>query len=125
MKAYRFRIDGVFDQEVDLPDSPYLPDFHTFQAPPTQDGHYAIMRGGWILVEGAAPPLEDTSAELAREQNRSIRNQKLRDTDWTQLSDVPLSIQCKADFAVYRQALRDLDMLNPAWPEIPAEEWVA
>lgn len=125
MKAYRFRIDGVFDQEVDFPDSPYLPEFHTFEAPPVQDGHYAVMRNGWVLVEGSAPPIETVSTEYVQQQNRAIRNQKLSDTDWTQLADVPLTADCKTAFAAYRQALRDLDMLDPVWPENPVEEWVA
>lgn len=57
--------------------------------------------------------------------NKATRNAKLSDTDWTQLADVPLTEQCKADFAAYRQALRDADMLEPTWPEMPAEVWNA
>ena len=57
--------------------------------------------------------------------NKSVRNKKLADCDWTQLGDVNLTADCKTAFAAYRQALRDADMLNPAWPEAPVEEWVA
>jgi len=57
--------------------------------------------------------------------NKALRNTKLSATDWTQLGDVPLTAQCKADFADHRQALRELDMLDPVWPDAPAEEWVA
>jgi len=57
--------------------------------------------------------------------NKPIRNAKLAECDWTQISDVNLTDDCKADFAAYRQALRDADMLNPVWPEAPAEVWVA
>lgn len=56
--------------------------------------------------------------------NKALRNTKLDNTDWTQLGDVPLTAQCKADFADYRKALRDADMLDPVWPDAPAEEWV-
>jgi hypothetical protein len=55
--------------------------------------------------------------------NKATRNQKLSATDWTQLGDVPLTAECKTAFADYRQALRDADMLEPVWPEVPAEEW--
>jgi hypothetical protein len=55
--------------------------------------------------------------------NKAIRNTKLDNTDWTQLPDVPITVACLTAFQVYRQALRDLDMLNPVWPEAPAEEW--
>ena len=57
--------------------------------------------------------------------NKSVRNKKLADCDWTQLGDVNLTADCKTAFTTYRQALRDADMLNPVWPEAPAEEWVA
>ena len=57
--------------------------------------------------------------------NKAIRNTKLDNTDWTQLPDVPITVACLTAFQAYRQALRDLDMLNPVWPEEPAEEWVA
>ena len=57
--------------------------------------------------------------------NKSVRNKKLADCDWTQLGDVNLTADCKTAFTTYRQALRDADMLNPVWPDVPAEEWVA
>lgn len=57
--------------------------------------------------------------------NKSIRNTKLAECDWTQIGDVNLTADCKAAFATYRQALRDADMLNPAWPDAPAEEWAS
>lgn len=57
--------------------------------------------------------------------NRDKRNSLLTECDWTQIADVPLTAECKAAFATYRQALRDVDLLNPVWPEKPAEEWVA
>ena len=57
--------------------------------------------------------------------NKALRNTKLDNTDWTQLADVPLTDASKADFVAYRQALRDADMLDPVWPDAPAEEWVA
>lgn len=55
--------------------------------------------------------------------NKSVRNKKLADCDWTQLADVNLTADCKTAFTTYRQALRDADMLNPVWPEAPVEEW--
>ena len=42
---------------------------------------------------------------------QKIRNQRLYlllDSDWTQAADVPLSASKKAEWATYRQALRDL-----------------
>jgi|TARA_R100001460_G_scaffold84318_1_gene125571 hypothetical protein len=39
---------------------------------------------------------------------RARRNRKLADSDWTQAPDSPLSETKKAEWATYRQALRDL-----------------
>ncbi len=57
--------------------------------------------------------------------NKVTRNAKLSECDWTQLPDVPITVACLTAFQAYRQALRDLDMLNPVWPEAPTEEWAA
>jgi hypothetical protein len=49
------------------------------------------------------------------EQAQSVRNQrdqKLKDTDWTQVADAPVD---KAAWATYRQALRDI----PSQPGFP------
>lgn len=49
------------------------------------------------------------------EQAKSVRNQrdqKLKDTDWTQVADAPVD---KAAWATYRQALRDI----PSQPGFP------
>lgn len=54
---------------------------------------------------------------------RSTRTQLLRDSDWTQLADAPLTDGDKASWATYRQALRDIttqpDPLSIAWPQSP------
>lgn len=52
---------------------------------------------------------------------RSSRNQKLTDSDWTQISD---STADKTAWATYRQALRDITLQagfpwNVTWPDAP------
>ena len=66
-----------------------------------------------------APKREQAASESAR----SIRNQKLKDSDWTQLSDSPS--QNKLAWATYRQALRDVPQQSgfPTmidWPVAPS-----
>lgn len=52
-----------------------------------------------------ANPISDLNAwEIVR----SMRNNELTATDWTQMPDSPLSSEKKAEWAVYRQALRDI-----------------
>lgn len=59
---------------------------------------------------------------------RLIRNRLLAQCDWTQAADSPLSDSKKAEWATYRQALRDLpashasenDLTNVDFPDIPS-----
>jgi len=56
---------------------------------------------------------------------RRIRNDLLAMSDWTQLPDNPLTDAKRAEWATYRQALRDLDVdgddpTEPDWPTPPA-----
>jgi len=65
----------------------------------------------------------DSRKENIRQQIRSIRDRYLSLTDFTQLLDVPFSSQVKAEFATFRQQLRDLpsvdDPSSITWPTIP------
>lgn len=55
---------------------------------------------------------------------RAERNRLLAETDYTQLADSPHDAPKKAEYATYRQALRDLpsntvDPENPSYPSKP------
>ena len=55
---------------------------------------------------------------------RQVRNDLLAMSDWTQLPDVALTAAKVAEWATYRQAIRDLDVngIDPAdvdWPTPP------
>lgn len=55
---------------------------------------------------------------------RNYRDYLMTNTDYTQMPDNPLSVEKKAEFAAYRQALRDLPAStdNPdeiVWPVKP------
>lgn len=70
-----------------------------------------------------------TADEIAAETEahwssvRQERNQKLKDSDYTQLGDASLSDADKLNWATYRQALRDVTkQANPnniQWPQKP------
>ena len=54
------------------------------------------------------------------------RDSLLALSDWTQLADAPLTATKKAEWATYRQALRDLpantsDFSNPTYPTEPSD----
>jgi hypothetical protein len=58
---------------------------------------------------------------------RTVRNGLLQECDITQLADAPLTDAKKAEWATYRQALRDMPITNASattyeeitWPEKP------
>ena len=53
---------------------------------------------------------------------RDTRNTLLQISDWTQLPDSPLSPEKKAEWAAYRQQLRDITEQNinsVVWPKEP------
>lgn len=54
---------------------------------------------------------------------RSRRNIMLLESDWTQLSDSPLTDEKRIEWKTYRQALRDItsqsDVFNLSWPTPP------
>ena len=80
--------------------------------------------------------IDMTEAEITERNESNLqylregRDQRLVDSDWTQVSDYPpaifsLSDSEKSQWATYRQALRDLpantpDPADPTWPVAPA-----
>ena len=66
------------------------------------DGNWVIT---WDVVAKTEEELQQQNV-LKAEQVRSERKMKLSKSDYTQISDSP--IQNKQDWAIYRQALRDV-----------------
>lgn len=77
---------------------------------------------------------ESAETEAARDywqELRVLRNQRLTESDWTQVADAPLTEEQKTAWIIYRQALRDLpqnisdpkplvlDPNHPSWPVKP------
>lgn len=62
------------------------------------------------------------SIELARAKRiRFLRNRLLAESDWTQLPDSPFTTEKKAEWATYRQQLRDISSASgfPMTIELP------
>ena len=56
---------------------------------------------------------------------RHMRDTLLKESDWTQFTDSPLSDSKKNEWKIYRQQLRDLPAAssnpeNPGWPTKPS-----
>jgi len=83
----------------------------------------------WVVDEAAQTVTNDQAQadadalESSWDRLRTERNALLDSSDWTQSPDSPLD-EAKAEWATYRQELRDLpasteDPANPTWPEAP------
>lgn len=64
-------------------------------------------------------------AKLEMVAIREERNRLLAESDWTQFTDSPLTSEQKAEWATYRQALRDITTQasvhdDVVWPTKPA-----
>jgi hypothetical protein len=90
---------------------------------------YAISNNGYRCV---TPDMEILPGETVVEQlpaqllvqivgieKKAERSDRLRDCDWTQMPDSPLSTAQRSSWALYRQALRDM----PALPGFPDVAW--
>lgn len=83
-----------------------------------------IQKPNIVALEALAPQRDSDVEQKKWKSLRKERNSRLSSCDWTQLADNSLSVQAKADWQAYRQALRDLpentqDPLNPSWPLEP------
>ena len=85
---------------------------------------------GPVFTDGETTAAEQEAAYKASkdaEQAKSVRtsrDDKLKECDWTQLDDTPLSNTVKATWAIYRQALRDVTTQagfpwTITWPDAP------
>jgi hypothetical protein len=77
----------------------------------------------WVDLGNTSDPA-DVFVEDWDNRGRILRDQKLLATDWTQLPDSPLTTGKKAEWATYRQELRDLpttyiDYSTVVWPTEP------
>lgn len=89
------------------------------------DGIPAVIVTEYHLPTEYTIERSDVTNEHNMAKLRARRKELLLESDWTQLADAPLSSEEKAEWAVYRQALRDLpaqeglDPANPSWPQSP------
>lgn len=78
-------------------------------------------------VERSYPVIDKTAQEIQQDTDnrasevRTQRNEKLRDSDWTQVADTPVD---KVVWATYRQTLRDVTSQSGfpytiTWPDAP------
>lgn len=92
----------VSNQSVASLDDIVLADTHGYI-----QGAYPLSSKKWNgseVVDYTPPYISGTNESLVRQ----LRNQLLIGTDWTQVPDSPLTDAKKAEWATYRQQLRDM-----------------
>lgn len=84
-------------------------------APTLVDGSWVL---GWTVNEKTSEEISEYN-EIVSVNNRSVRNEKLSETDFYALSDVTMSTEMQT----YRQALRDLPTTASNWPHLQDSDW--
>ena len=107
----------------------------TLSEHPEDISTYLYVRGEWVTREPRPSILHHwkdnqwaVNLGLVLEHLRAQRNAKLAVCDWTIMPDSPLSAEKQAEWASYRQALRDVPQNNlnithineVVWPTPPA-----
>lgn len=104
-------VDGIYD------DSLYYIQNNQPVVFPKKPNEYAIF--DWSIHQWVSDINAASSSVL------NTRNKLLYDSDWTQLPNGPLTQEVQQEWAVYRQALRDITTqsgypFNVIWPVPPA-----
>lgn len=79
-----------------------------------------LWQQAWIITDASEEEIYSRTTEQSV-KTRQLRNEKLAECDWTQLTDAPVDT---AAWATYRQELRDLTAQEGfpwevVWPEAP------
>ena len=103
---------------------PIMDEQHRLLLEAQADGKVIAVAGGEVVAQEPPPP---TTGQLLAALRRK-RDRLLRESDYTQMPDYPISSELRAAWAEYRQALRDLpelyanDPASAVWPTLPDEE---
>jgi hypothetical protein len=81
-----------------------------------------VWKQSWVILDEPSQPSGAEVYQMQIEEVRNLRNSLLKESDWTQLGDVPQ--EKKDEWAAYRQQLRDLTKQegfprDVHWPNMP------
>jgi hypothetical protein len=80
------------------------------EAVPDKKGGHTLHYPDALKDEVEAILASDPVKTAKLKRDRIKRNALLKETDWTQIPDVSLAPEKRAEWALYRQKLRDLDL---------------
>jgi len=124
VKSTNGKLDKYQDFAVEADAVSHVSSYGGFVAPNPggQTGYWVVDEDAQTVTnnqdQADADALASSWARL-----RTERDSLLTSSDWTQYNDSPLDDEAKADWAEYREELRDLpesaDPADPTWPEAP------
>jgi hypothetical protein len=137
MKVYNYTEKKIYYSVTDAQPSPaepnkfLIPRNATSIKPPDFDAntHQAYWSGSEWVIQVIPEPEPDPYAKppeiITWERIKMERNSYLRESDWTDLPNAPLSSSVKQNWLNYRQALRDVpqNFSTPesvVWPTKPS-----
>lgn len=88
-------------------------------------GEHVLNEGHTFHEVNDADALQTVNVVSSIDEIRRQRNKLLKASDWTQLSDAPLTPNEKEQWVVYRKALRDIFdsyVGDVVWPEPPISQ---
>ena len=88
------------------------------------EGKFQLSEAEELEIDAQEQAWADGADDRLAAEHRNTRNELLAASDWTVLTDSPLTTAQKTKWKTYRQALRDLpaseDWPNVTFPEEPS-----
>lgn len=110
--------DPEYNKYVAIVEGELFEERRKYPTQPTKFHEWDVVTEKWVDPRTPAEAQEQARAVITAE-----RDQLLAASDWTQMLDSPLSPEKRADWAKYRQELRDItlqpDYSNIIWPKKP------
>ena len=127
IKVYEVKLNGFLGASREIDPREGTSQYWVYDEPPVVRPGYSVRweSGQWVEAIEPDHSVPGPDPELLANLVRTQRDQLLAQADWTQLADVPLTDDLKAQFRTYRQALRDITVqegfpLIIEWPSAPA-----
>ena len=129
-RAFKITSAGKFSERFDTVDGDAFGSTDELAASEVAAGHGVDVSDIEVVIDPAGS--DPRGADVVRTvitwdelESRGRRNEKLSACDWTQGQDSPLSDAKRAEWATYRQELRDLPSNTPdinglEWPATPS-----
>ncbi len=88
----------------------------------TPEGKFQLSEAEELEIDAQEQAWADGADDRLAAEHRATRNQLLANSDWTVLTDSPLTDDVKTSWATYRTALRNLPT-NENWPSLEDADW--